>query len=301
MNIDCSIIIPTFNRPGSVENLVDALLHQLWDSTEIIVVSQGALVPNLPQDPRITHVHLGSPSLTKARNEGVAQARGEILLFLDDDCIPSEDLIREHIGLHTAFPHHGAIAGSVHDHNNKGTKTQVVRFDTRTLTYDCDYAKADECDIAGFPGGHVSFKRKLFERFLYDPWFRGNAQFEEIDFAMRLMAAGIPIRYSSRVAIDHFLHETGGCRSERTTPVFEMNRFFNRGLCFAKNVTLRHVLAFVHKQKYNLEYLSRKKNGHSSGILLAGGIGLLWGMGAGFVRRTWGDARFRPVHRKQEL
>ncbi len=297
--IACSIVIPTFDRPEQLRTLLDALKPLVRNSglCEVIVVSQGTASLPSAEPIEFSLVKLPRPGLTRARNAGIRQAKGNIILFLDDDCFPSPGIIENHLQLHQEYNDHGVIAGSVLDENNAGTKPQVVQFHRQTLEYHCDYGRKEECDIPTFCGCHFSIKRDITRNFLFDPWFRGNAHFEEIDLAMRLETAGIPIRYSSRVSVHHMLHASGGCRAETTVPGFQFNRFFNRGLCFAKNVTLKSAGAFVTKQKHDLEYFSRDMSGHNKMILLAGASGLFFGMAAGKLRRCYGDPHYRPYRK----
>lgn len=85
-----SVIIPTYNRPGPLAELLEALLRQHYGKLEIIVVNDAgepvdgvcALYPELDiriidQETNLKHVH--------ARNAGLAQASGEFVMLCDDD------------------------------------------------------------------------------------------------------------------------------------------------------------------------------------------------------------------------
>ena len=93
-----SIIIPTYRAEGTIMKCLTALLHQTAasDSYEIIVVDDGSDDNTCDQVEKIKNVRLfkqqnAGPSA--ARNFGVNQAQGEIVLFTDDDCEPVKDWI----------------------------------------------------------------------------------------------------------------------------------------------------------------------------------------------------------------
>lgn len=105
-----SIVIPTHDRLPILEQCLAALAEQDYpsDRMEVIVIADGctdgtvearselgALVPlRLLDQP--------SAGAAAARNRGAREARGEILLFVDDDVIASEGLVRAHVAAHAS-------------------------------------------------------------------------------------------------------------------------------------------------------------------------------------------------------
>jgi glycosyltransferase involved in cell wall biosynthesis len=88
-----SVIVRSYRRPDQVAELVRRLAEQDHDSYEIVVVEQSedralrARLAAIAGDRLrlLRRPPLGAPG---ARNEGVRHARGEILLFIDDDDLP---------------------------------------------------------------------------------------------------------------------------------------------------------------------------------------------------------------------
>src|SRR6185437_3754648 len=91
-----SIIVRSYNRLPALNELLRALLAQVHDSFEVVVVEQStdrpepaaAELAELARDPRLrvlTFPPLGGPG---ARNAGVRAARGELFVFIDDDDLP---------------------------------------------------------------------------------------------------------------------------------------------------------------------------------------------------------------------
>lgn len=86
-----SVIIPTFNRPDTLLTAVSSVVSQTFTDLEVIVVNNGGLdirswIRREFQDDRIRVISLPQRlTAGAARNRGIRIARGNSILFLDDD------------------------------------------------------------------------------------------------------------------------------------------------------------------------------------------------------------------------
>lgn len=94
-----SVIIPAYNSENMISHCLDGLLNQTIsrDQYEIIVVDDASTdntsgVVQSYSDIRLLTVPHGGPAV--GRNAGAKIALGDILVFTDDDCIPSPDWLR---------------------------------------------------------------------------------------------------------------------------------------------------------------------------------------------------------------
>ncbi|GFE63090.1 glycosyltransferase family 2 protein [Litoreibacter roseus] len=86
-----SVIVPTYNRPETLRSCVDALQKQTGCTLEIVIVDDGSDQPvdHLPDGPHdLTLLRQENAGPAAARNRGAAAAKGDLLLFTDDDCRP---------------------------------------------------------------------------------------------------------------------------------------------------------------------------------------------------------------------
>jgi len=103
-----SIVIPTHNRLPVLRQCLSALASQRYprDRMEVIVVADGCTdgtgeaLSNEPQPLPLQVLTQPGRGAAAARNRGAVAARGEILLFLDDDVIASEGLVAAHASAH---------------------------------------------------------------------------------------------------------------------------------------------------------------------------------------------------------
>lgn len=88
----CSVIVPVYNSGDYLEKCVRSILAQTCDDFELILVDDGSTdqSPELcdrfsRQDARVHVIHQANGGHTRARNAGLAAARGEYAVFVDSD------------------------------------------------------------------------------------------------------------------------------------------------------------------------------------------------------------------------
>ncbi|TLS51997.1 glycosyltransferase family 2 protein [Paenibacillus antri] len=87
-----SIVVPTLgNRLDEIRRLINSLTMQQYKNFEVVVISQEnheivSEILKAFRELRIVHLRLDKRGLSYARNHGIAQANGEIILLSDDDC-----------------------------------------------------------------------------------------------------------------------------------------------------------------------------------------------------------------------
>lgn len=104
-----SIIVPVYNRPDEVDELLASLLHQEEKDFEVIVVEDGSQVPcgdvcqRYAGRMELRYYEKPNSGPGQSRNYGAERAKGEYLLILDSDVVVppgylkaiSEDLERQ--------------------------------------------------------------------------------------------------------------------------------------------------------------------------------------------------------------
>lgn len=96
MNPKYSVVIPVYNRPDEVDELLQSLCGQTYQNFEVVVVEDGSAIPSKQVVKKYTEmldVHYfekpnSGPGQT--RNYAAERSRGEYLLILDSDCILPE-------------------------------------------------------------------------------------------------------------------------------------------------------------------------------------------------------------------
>src|SRR6266498_196465 len=116
-----SVIIPTHNRSGFIERAFTSLVEQEYpkDKFEIIVIDDGSndRTPEILERFRKQHAFFrylsqANKGPAAARNLGIRQANGEIILLMDDDCIAATTWARELVNAYTD-ERIGGVAGRI--------------------------------------------------------------------------------------------------------------------------------------------------------------------------------------------
>lgn len=97
--MEISVVVPAFNSEKTIGQCLASLLNQTFprESYEVIVVNDGSTdsterILKWYSVEALTQKNQGPAA---ARNAGVGKASGEIILFTDDDCVPSANWIEE--------------------------------------------------------------------------------------------------------------------------------------------------------------------------------------------------------------
>ena len=102
-----SVVVITYNWPQALQLVLRALARQSLLPDEVIVTDDGSradtrdLLTDLARDFPTRLVHLWQADdgarMSRARNRGIAAARGEYVIFLDGDMLAQRDFIADHI------------------------------------------------------------------------------------------------------------------------------------------------------------------------------------------------------------
>jgi len=226
-SVDVSIIVCSFNRSSRLHDLLSQIVKQEappglgW---EIVVVdnnstdSTAAMVRQFIQDhPRHNIQYLFEPAqgLSHARNRGVAEAKGELLAFTDDDVRIEKgwlSAIAEMISKREYLGFGGRIIPSLPSDLPKWLVLKGPFALTKGGVI-VGHNNGDEVkeykDRMNRPiGANMFFRKEAFEKFgLFrtDLGKRGNEIYfgEDVEFCSRLEAGGARLLYVPRAVVYH--------------------------------------------------------------------------------------------------
>lgn len=200
-----TIAIPTYNRQRIVVETIERLLPF---GVPIVVVDQTPSPDERLASLPIRLIRLPQPSIPHAMNVAVGVAETDVVLFLDDDVIPSPRLIEAHDEAHRELAI-WAVVGQILQPGEKPERVQQPADDL-DFRFNADEPRL----VTNVMAGNLSVKR---EHFIaaggFDENFVGVAYRFETDFALRILAAGGRIRFEPRASIRHLKLATGGLRS----------------------------------------------------------------------------------------
>lgn len=206
-----SIIIPTHNRLEQLKKVLQGLEKQTWpcNEFEVLVVSDGSTdgTDGFLRT-AITTLHLRAlfqpnQGAAAARNLGIAQAVGEIVLFLDDDVVPLPELIDEHLRFHSLYGDSAIVIGPMlapPDYE----PSPWVRWELEKLAEQYHEMSTGQWAPTArqFYTGNTSLARRhLVDSGGFDPTFR---RAEDVELAYRLAQRGLKFFFNPRAAGHHY-------------------------------------------------------------------------------------------------
>ena len=211
-----SVVVPTYNRVGTLRVVLPSLLDQSIgaDQYEIVIADSrstdgtAAYVAELAGSAtqRIRHIPGDFSGRAAARNAGIAAARAPLVLFTDADIIAARDLLAQHVGAQDAAGSRIAVVGcelqvkSLDDYRmqrDQPSTRRPLHPDTRRslswlyfLTGNASVRRDDLLAVGGF-----------------DEDFTGYGH-EDLELGYRLAKAGVELRYNPN-AINYHWHPVG--------------------------------------------------------------------------------------------
>lgn len=217
---DVSVIVCTYNRCQSLADTLNALAQQSFDAArwELLVVNNNSkdatheVVRSFQREyPNLACHYLFQPEqgLSHARNLGISQARGRLILFTDDDVLPEENWIEQFAHTVGEFDC-DACGGYVAPIWEKKPPQWLTERFHGFLAIRMDEKGPHQLAAEDDPpfGANMGFKREVFERLgLFDTGLgrKGNvlAGGEEWDLFRRVIHAGGKVVYTPKMRVHH--------------------------------------------------------------------------------------------------
>ena len=199
-----SVIVPAYNAAGTIAKCLEALENQSIPKKdyEVIVVDDGSTdnTPGVVKQFPVQYVGQKNQGPAVARNKGAREAKGEIILFTDADCVPQHAWLEEMVKPFDD-PHVMAVKGAYKTHQRGFiARFAQIEFEERfemlkkvasidmVDTYSAGYRKSVFHSLGGF-----------------DPSFP-VANNEDTDFSYRMSRAKHKMAFNPAAVVYHLNH-----------------------------------------------------------------------------------------------
>lgn len=273
-----SVVLPTFNRlPALRENF--GSLRELDGVSQIVVVVDGSTDGSAEwlqslDDPRLELINQRQQGSPAARNAGVARARGDWILMVEDDCyLPTEFALTL---LEVALAHAAQIVSA--------PWLQIDSRDQMAAAVERGRRHAHETIRLGthpsvfpkvalqtpFLNGIVLARRDVFDVVHYDGSLGGNAWREETSMFLAATRAGFRCVLTPRTASFQLGQWSGGQRRPRLS---------------YEAWVIRNNWRFLRSHQRALQCLGEIRDPYSAQALFVGGR--LARVAIGYTRARW--------------
>mgnify|MGYP000011252922 FL=1 len=219
-----SIIICTYNREAYIGKVLEALSRESYTDFETIVVDNNSTdsTPLVIKDFQSSHPEFPlrilserKQGLSWARNCGIRAAKGDLLVFLDDDAIPEEGYVERLAENMKAHPQAGAFGGRIIPTFESGEAPKWLCKWSLGWVSGLDMGQR-VCYFEGrkFPiGANMGFRRSVLDAVgEFNPELGRNGGNlmggEEKDLFNRVKAAGYGIVYLPDVCVRHMIPQS---------------------------------------------------------------------------------------------
>jgi glycosyltransferase involved in cell wall biosynthesis len=200
-----SVIIPVYNRAGLIGPVIEALLNQqtppqlLPSPIEIIIVDDGSTdnTGDVVRSYPVKYIRQENRGPASARNRGFRESKGEIVAFIDSDCIARPGWLEK---LLSGFdsPEVGAVAGSYDIANPESLLSRLIHAEIKWR-----HSRFSRF-IRAFGSYNVAIRREVLEGLGgFDETYR-TASGEDNDLSYRLLKAGYKIRFVPQALVAHY-------------------------------------------------------------------------------------------------
>jgi GT2 family glycosyltransferase len=205
-----SIVIPTHNRLPILRKTLMALARQSYpvELIQVVVVADGCHAgyaeaietAGYPFD--LTVLSQAGAGAGAARNRGVEIARGDLLIFLDDDVVPTGNLVEAHVKRHEERPGGVVIGPSIMPPEAIPTYFGSALRRWWVNVFEALNSEAHRFTYRDLLGGNFSVSANLFRRVGgFDERFRSAR--EDGELGARFLLSGSSFSYAPEALGEH--------------------------------------------------------------------------------------------------
>ncbi len=195
-----SLVIPAYNAGKTIDPCLRSVVRQDFPDYEVIVVDDGSLDDTAQTAKKypVKLIKIPHQGRSAARNAGFEASQGEIIIFVDSDCVVGEGLIVNIIGP-LEDPEIGVTQAWWEVMNQDKLVPCLIHKVYEYLTRNLDYPDF-------FWSFCFAVRRELFEKVgKFDVSWKNV---EDDDFSYRVTGKGYKIKLMREVRVGHFFRET---------------------------------------------------------------------------------------------
>jgi O-antigen biosynthesis protein len=203
-----SVVIAAYNARATIRECLNSLESQLqarpYEDFEIILVdssTDGTAGLVASEFPRVRLTHCGERKFCgSARNIGIAQGHGEIIAFIDADCVAASDWAARILAAHEC---HDAVGGAI----GNAAQKSYVGWAAYLSEFSAWMPKTPPQVMTDVAAANMSYKRKIFDELgrLLEGTYCSDTEFH-----WRMMAKGYRINFDPRITVYHHSIPTFG-------------------------------------------------------------------------------------------
>lgn len=236
-----SVIIPVYNRPQEVDELLESLTLQTYTNFEVLIVEDGSsdkcdhIIPKYQNKLKITYFYKPNTGQGFSRNFGFDQAKGDYFIVFDSDCIiprhyfqAVEDYLKDNPV--------GAFGGPDKAHESFTAMQKAISY-SMTSPFTTGGIRGNKKHYGTFHprSFNMGISKDVYEKV---GGYKITRMGEDLEFSMRIIKAG----YQTALIEDAFVYHK---RRTSLSQFYKQLHFFGRarinvGRFYPEEVKLLH-------------------------------------------------------------
>ncbi|MBN2611136.1 MAG: glycosyltransferase [Bacteroidales bacterium] len=188
-----SIVLPTFGRPGDVDEFLESLVKQEYKDFEVVIVDATfkdtvqLVADKYREKLNLQFIYRKGLGISESRNLGVENSKGDYVVFIDSDCVVPPQYFLE-IENFLKLDKVDAFGGPDAARNDFTLPQKAINYVmTSFLTTGGIRGKAKRVSKYELRGFNMGISRKVFDAV---GGYSGLKVAEDIDLSMRVHKAG---------------------------------------------------------------------------------------------------------------
>lgn len=206
MSLLVSLIIPVYNRPDQIRELLISLVGQSRDDFEVVIVDDGSdnsaekVVAEFYSKLNLVYCYNTRMGPGRTRNKGCSLAKGDYFVFIDSDCLLPANYIAILYEMLRKYPC-DAFGGVDTDHPSFSNFQKAVNHSmTSFLTTGGIRGRSEALGKFQPRSFNMGISRKVWET---TGGFSGLQYGEDIDLSLRILANGFSIKRFAKLCVYH--------------------------------------------------------------------------------------------------
>ncbi len=246
-----SVAIVTKNRLYFLNNCLKSIKKQSQQPFEIIIIDSSKKnlnKNNIIQIDNIKYFHYKKSGYSYQRNKAIEKSRGDIIAFIDDDCIANKDWIKNIILAH-----------------KKNPKVIAIQGKTTYIPINSPFSIIDQFEINNYFQNHesnsfltvistknTSFKRKILIK--KNIFFKENSNYnlfgnEDCEIALKLIKLNQKIIFNKNILVQHISRDN----------IFSyLKQSFRKGIAYPI-LNKKPIIHFLNEKIIKSSYLMKLK------------------------------------------
>jgi glycosyltransferase involved in cell wall biosynthesis len=209
-----SVLVSTCNRCDKLRMLLDTMKAKgaAWPTeTEVLVIDNNSsdatkqVVTEYTrlENPVFRYLWESEPGKSRALNVGIREARGELIAFTDDDCIPSPNWVASILKEFDSDSELSVLGGRVELYDKRDLPQAILLSNSRTIVTNA----REVCETPAIIGANMAFRKTVLKVTRgFDPLLGPGSiceAFEDLDLIYRALKRKVKIVYSPEVTVFH--------------------------------------------------------------------------------------------------